>query len=97
MGLVVVVESLAYGFLDVRIAGKRRSHFVAHEAGHGSLRTKYVGGGYGVEDTLCYLDAIGIIVKVEVGLCRIFHFVCGIKLNLWLVPGLFHCRAKCGR
>lgn len=74
MCLVVAVVSLAYGFFDVGIAGKSRALLVTHKAWHGGLRAEYVGGGDSVEDTLCYLDAIGIVVKGVLGFCcLIFH------------------------
>ena len=71
MCLVVAVESLAYG---LGIAGKSRALLVAYEAWHGSLRAEYVGGGDSVVDALCYLDAVGIVVKGVLGFCcLIFH------------------------
>lgn len=74
MCLVVAVESLAYGFLDVGIAGKSRALLVAYKAWHGGLRAEYVGSGDSVVDTLCYLDAVGIVVKGVLGFCcLIFH------------------------
>ena len=90
MCLVVAVESLAYGFLDVGIAGKSRALLVAYKAWHSSLRAEYVGGGDSVVDALCYLDAVGIVVKGVLGFCCLISIsVCGKKLNLWLARAFY--------
>lgn len=74
MGLVVLVESLGNGFLDVGIAGKSRAVLVAYQARNVSVRAECIADCNSVEDALRYLDAVGIVVKGVLGFsCLIFH------------------------